>query len=31
VADAFHELKLIPKPVRIADALPGSPVKTASK
>jgi sulfonate transport system substrate-binding protein len=30
VADTFHELKLIPKPVRIADALPGSPVKTAS-
>ena len=31
VADTFHELKLIPKPVRIADALPGSPIKTASK
>jgi len=31
VADTFHELKLIPKPVRIADALPGSLVKTASK
>ena len=31
VADAFHELKLIPKPVRIADALPGSQLKTASK
>ena len=30
VADAFHELKLIPKPVRIADALPGSAAKTAS-
>ena len=30
VADAFHELKLIPKPVRIADALPGSAVKTAA-
>jgi len=29
VADTFHALKLIPKPVRIADALPGSPVKTA--
>lgn len=29
VADTFHELKLIPKPVRIADALPASPVKTA--
>jgi sulfonate transport system substrate-binding protein len=31
VADTFHELKLIPKPVRIADALAGSPLKTASK
>jgi len=31
VADTFHELKLIPKPVRIGDALPGSLVKTASK
>ena len=31
VADTFHELKLIPKAVRIADALPGSPVKTASQ
>ena len=30
LADTFLELKLIPKPVRIADALPGSPVKTAS-
>jgi sulfonate transport system substrate-binding protein len=30
VADAFHELKLIPRPVRIADALPGGAVKTAS-
>ncbi len=30
LADTFHELKLIPKPVRIADALPGSAVKTAS-
>lgn len=28
IADAFLELKLIPKPVRIADALPGAP-KTA--
>ena len=28
IADAFFELKLIPKPVRIADALPGNP-KTA--
>ena len=24
IADAFHELKLIPRPVRIADALPGA-------
>ena len=31
VADTFHELKLVPKPVRIADALPGRPVKTASQ
>jgi sulfonate transport system substrate-binding protein len=31
VADTFHELKLIPKPARIADALPRSPVKTAAK
>ena len=30
VADAFQELKLIPKPVRIADALPGSPAKTVA-
>jgi sulfonate transport system substrate-binding protein len=30
VADAFEELKLIPKPVRIADALPGSPAKTVA-
>ena len=30
VADAFHELKLIPKPVRIADALPGQAVQTAA-
>ena len=29
VADAFHDLKLIPKPLRIADALPGA-VKTAA-
>ena len=29
VADTFHELKLIPKPVRIADALPAAAVKTA--
>jgi len=26
IADAFHALKLIPKPVRIADALPPAPV-----
>ncbi|WP_077038007.1 sulfonate ABC transporter substrate-binding protein [Pelomonas sp. KK5] len=30
IADAFHELKLIPKPIRIADALPKS-VRTAQK
>jgi sulfonate transport system substrate-binding protein len=30
LADAFFELKLIPKPVLIRDALPGSAVKTAS-
>ena len=30
VADAFYELKLIPKPVRIADALPGGALKTAA-
>jgi sulfonate transport system substrate-binding protein len=30
LADAFLELKLIPKPVLIKDALPGSPLKTAS-
>ncbi|HZT55581.1 MAG TPA: sulfonate ABC transporter substrate-binding protein [Burkholderiaceae bacterium] len=31
LADVFHELKLIPRPIRIADALPGSAaVKTAS-
>ncbi len=30
IADAFHALKLIPKPIRIADALPKS-VRTAAK
>jgi len=30
LADAFYELKLIPKPVRITDALPDNVVKTAS-
>ncbi len=30
IADAFFELKLIPKPIRIADALPGT-VATAQK
>jgi len=29
VADAFSELKLIPKPVRIVDALPGTAVNSA--
>ena len=27
IADTFAELKLIPKPIRIADALPGTPAK----
>jgi len=31
IADAFLELKLIPKPIRIADALPGAPLHTAAK
>ena len=31
VADAFLELKLIPKPVRIADALPATPITTAAR
>jgi sulfonate transport system substrate-binding protein len=31
VADAFLDLKLIPKPVRIADALPATPVTTAAR
>jgi len=26
IADAFFELKLIPKPIRISDALPGKTV-----
>lgn len=30
VADAFFELKLIPQPVRVADALPARPVATAA-
>lgn len=30
IADAFHALKLIPKPIRIADALPKT-VRTAAK
>jgi sulfonate transport system substrate-binding protein len=30
VADAFHELKLIPQPIRVADALPARPVTTAA-
>jgi sulfonate transport system substrate-binding protein len=30
LADAFYDLKLIPKPVRIADALPDGVLKTAS-
>lgn len=31
IADAFHALKLIPKPIRIADALPARPVTTATR
>ncbi|MFO1360826.1 sulfonate ABC transporter substrate-binding protein [Plasticicumulans sp.] len=31
IADAFYELKLIPKPIRVADALPASVTRTASK
>jgi sulfonate transport system substrate-binding protein len=30
VADAFFELKLIPQPVRVADALPARPITTAA-
>jgi sulfonate transport system substrate-binding protein len=30
IADAFHELKLIPKAIRIADALPGSATTAAT-
>ena len=29
VADVFHTLKLIPQPIRVADALPTRPVRTA--
>jgi len=29
IADTFEQLKLIPKPIRIADALPAAPLKTA--
>ena len=31
IADAFYELKLIPKAIRVADALPASVTKTAAK
>ena len=31
IADTFHALKLIPNPIRIADALPSTPLTTASK
>jgi sulfonate transport system substrate-binding protein len=31
IADAFYELKLIPKAIRVADALPASATKTAAK
>lgn len=30
VADVFAELKLIPQPIRVADALPAKPIATAS-
>jgi sulfonate transport system substrate-binding protein len=30
IADAFHELKLIPKAIRIAEALPGSAATAAT-
>jgi len=30
LADVFHELKLIPKSIRVADALPARPLATAS-
>jgi sulfonate transport system substrate-binding protein len=30
VADVFHELKLIPQAIKVADALPARPVTTAS-
>lgn len=29
VADVFHELKLIPRPIKVADALPAKPISTA--
>lgn len=29
IADVFHALKLIPKPVRVADAVPGTPAVVA--
>lgn len=31
IADAFYGLKLIPKAIRVADALPASVTKTAAK
>ncbi len=31
IADTFVELKLIPKPIRVADALPARPVATAAR
>jgi sulfonate transport system substrate-binding protein len=31
IADAFYELKLIPKAIRVADALPASVTRTAAK
>ena len=29
IGDAFYELKLIPKPIRVADALPGGTLAAA--
>jgi sulfonate transport system substrate-binding protein len=31
IADTFHALKLIPKPIRIADALPGKAAQTTAQ
>jgi len=31
IADAFYALKLIPKPIRVADALPSAPIRLAQE